>query len=209
MNSINLKSKVDGSVALVLGEIITGIVVLFIGVFMLGSIEPMFGNLQVCTYGTDLGTPQLLLNGTLAESKNMSFTPTAVVSGTCQVHLLVTNMSNGTAGSYLEVREGGTPTTLLANITAPVLSSWTAICGVAGVTAVAKVVNITAFGRNNLTVNSTSYIYCCNALVNRPGPAGQLFQQVVATAAVAFTVFGLVLVCIGLATAIGSLKNMF
>lgn len=199
--------QVDGSVALVLGEIIVGIVVLFIGVFMLASIEPVFGDLNTCTYANDLGTPQLLLNASvgLQQSRNMSFTPTAVARGTCEIYLLVTNNTNVGTGTYLECRNGKTPALLLANITVPATNLWIPIPAING----AIVVNMTAHGTNNVTVNSTSYIRCCNSLIRSAGPAGRYFDQVTATAAVAFSVFGLVLIIIGLVTAICSLKNMF
>ncbi len=199
--------RTDGSVALILGEIIVGVVVLFIGVFMLASVEPVFGDLKVCTLASDAGTPQLVLNGSISMSRNMSFTPTAVARGTCSISLVITNVS-GTTGTYVEARDGGVPTTLLANITMPATNSATNITAISGATGVASVLNLTAYGGDNLTINSTSYIVCCDALVNRPGPAGQYFSQVASTAGICFTVFGLVLIVIGLATAIGSLKNM-
>ncbi len=207
MNSFN--HKVNGSVALVLGEIITGVVVLFIGVFMLATIEPMFGDLQECgTYTNNTGTPQRLFNAGLAHSKNISFTPTAVAREACSVHIMVTNNS-ATTGTYLVCRDGKSPTTLLENISVPITNVWTTIASISGETGVARVINITATGGNNVTVNSTSYITCCSQATQKSGPAGQFFNQTATTAGISFTVFGLVLIVIGLATAIGSLKNMF
>lgn len=196
-----------GNVSLVVGEIIGGIVLLFVGLFMLASIEPMFsGMLTECSYTATTPSGATVLNATLITSKNITFAAATNVQGYCT---LVLNVTNDTAisGSVLEVRIAGI-NTFLKNVTIPAVAEQATISSAIVHSSGNWLANVTAFGGDNVTIPIVgSSLTCCDSLVAQSGPAGRYYSQVVATIAVAFSVFGLLLIVIGLGTAISTLKN--
>jgi len=199
-----------GGVATVIGGVAIGVTVLFIGLFMLTSIDPMFsGRVTECSYVNTAPSAGAALNATAGSgstSANLTFASATNAQG---YMTLVVNISNtsATAGSYLEVRNAAA--SLLGNHTIPAtaqqFTSSTTISHSSG----NYVVNVTAFGDDNLTVPTTgTYVTRCSALVAQAGPAGQHYSSVVSLIGTAFSVFGLVLIIIGLAAAVGSLKSM-
>lgn len=204
--------KIRGSTVVVLGSIIVGIVVLFVGVFMLATIEPVFdGRLTECSYTNTAPSAAAEFNatsGSASTSFNMTFTSATNVQGYLTLVLNISNVS-ATTGSYIEVRNGET-LALLNNHTVPVtaqqFTSSETITHYSG----NYLINVTAFGDNNVTIpTGGSYLRRCSSLTALTTPAGQIYTPMVAAIATIFTVLGLVLIVIGLATAIGSLKSMF
>jgi len=204
-------ANVNGSVAIVIGAVAIGVTVLFIGLFMLSSIDPMFaGRVTECSYTNTAPSAGAALNATAASgstSANLTFASATNLQGYLTLVVNVSNTS-ATTGSYLEVRNAASAA-LLGNHTIPAtdqqFTSSTTISHSSG----NYLVNVTAFGDDNLTVPTTgTYLRRCSALVAQSGPAGQHYNSVVAMIATAFSVFGLVLIVIGLATAVGSLKSM-
>lgn len=202
--------QMRGNVAMTIGAVAIGVTTLFIGLFMLSSIDPMFaGRVTECTYVNTAPSAGAALNATQTSgstSANLTFASATNQQGYLTLVVNVSNTS-ATTGSYLEVRN--TAGTLLNNHTVPAaaqqFTSSTTISHSSG----NYVVNVTAFGGNNLTVPTTgTYLRRCSALVAQAGPAGQHYNSVVALIATAFSVFGLVLIVIGLAYAVGSLKSM-
>jgi hypothetical protein len=207
-----LRNHTKGSVGMIVGEISVGVVVLFVGIFMLASIEPVFaGRLTQCSYTNTAPSAAAYLNASApsgaSTSANMTFATATNLQGTCTLVLNISNVS-ATAGSYIEVRNAAT-LALLNNHTIPTtyqqFTSSTTISHSSG----NYLINVTAFGDDNATITTSgSYLRRCSSLVAQSGPAGQNYDQIVASIATAFAVFGLVLIVVGLATAIGSLRQM-
>lgn len=179
MPSINIKS--DGNVTVAIGAVIVGVVVLFVGIFMLASVDPMFeGRLTECSNVDTAPSAAAALNATSGSgstSANMTFASATNVQGTCTLVLNVSNVS-ATTGSYLEIRNS-TGGALINNHTVPaiaqVFTSSTTIVHASG----NYLANVTAFGGDNVTVpTGGSYLRCCSALVARATVAGQHYNRV-------------------------------
>lgn len=206
---INLRHlEVSGNTAMVVGSVSVGIVMLFVGVFMLTSLEPIFADrIDQCAFTSYAGTPELVLNETELQSANMSFTiATSSQRGQC---ILAANLYNIThqTGAYVEIADALDPDNPFVRIDAPETESSTVVTTTASA-AGTYVINVTTYGYGNVTMNTTSQLSCCTSLVPTEGPAGRIYNPLVTTTGTIFSVLGLILIVIGLATAIGSLKSL-
>jgi hypothetical protein len=197
----------SGSVATIVAELIVGVVVLFVGLFALSSVEPIF-SLDECVYTNYSGTPALPLNASLTAgaTKNMTFAATTIKT-TCDLYANVSNQSTNAAGR-VTVRSGSG--LLLGTITPSATSIMTKVVAIPTNSTGNLVLNFTHIsGIDNVTVEATTtYVSCCTSEVRKSTVAGKYFDPMVQTAAAAFSVFGLIIIVIALATAIGSLKSM-
>lgn len=191
-------------VSAVIITIILGVVVLFVGVFMLASIEPLF-DLDTCAYSSYTGSPEISLNGSANASLIQNYSVTAIASGSCNLTTQVENISatTGTINIY-------SPTgTLLGSITTiPATTSLTQTTGVTSSTGTYSANYTYLNGDGFVNITTTSYMYCCSSMVRDTSIAGRYFDPLTVTAATIFTILGLILIIIGLATAIGMLKGM-
>lgn len=206
-----LKLTFNGSVQQIVLAIVIGLITMFIGVFMLTMFEPLFvGSLTECSFANTAAAAGAALNATSTSgstSANITFASATNVLGYCYLTINVTNVS-AVSGSYLLVRDAMTLGTI-GNLTAPVSSTATYLT--TGITHSTGnwLANVTAVGEDNISVTSTgTHITCCPSLVAQSGPAGQIYPNLNVLAGSVFTILGFVLVMIGLAAALSSIKSM-
>ena len=213
----------------VLIPIILGIILLFIGIFMLSMIEPMFsGMVYACSNSTTSSTPVTQpMNASLNMTRNMTFTaPTLATQNnvlypdaSCILTLNVTNYTNIYSGATLYVRNAANNNALMYTLAyQPSVS--TTMLTFTGLKAKDgggnMVINITTYdvgpiGANpdNYTIGSGTQVLCCSSYTTQQTVAGQVYTPLTTTIGVIFTVLGLVLIIAGLALAIGILKSSF
>lgn len=195
-----------GAVGMMIGEITVGVVLLFVGVFMLAAVEPMFTSINTCSNTSATGTPEIQLNGTTNATDLQNFTIGTLVSGyTCHAVIEVENVSSTSGNVYVRVQGSAT---VLATIPDPTTTSTTTITGLSPTASSVYQLNFTHIGADDINITTNSYVNCCSSLVRSSTPAGQNYDSVVALIGTAFSVMGLLLIIIGLAAAIGSLRNM-
>lgn len=204
--------RMNGSVASLISIIVIGIVLLFVGLFILSTLEPVFQDrLFECSNTNTAPSAGTELNATSASSLTTANITFASITNQRNFCTLVLNISNesATAGSYAEIRNS--VSALLGNHTIPatyqeITTSETIAPATSGAD---YIVNITAFGDDNITLQTSgSYMRCCTTLVAQSGPAGRYYSDIVSLAGVAFGVFGIVLIIVGLAAAVNSLMSM-
>lgn len=186
--------------------IILGVTTLFIGLFMLATIEPLFdGRVYACSYSNAAGSPQIQLNGSVNITGTQSYT-ISNLQGSCALYVNVTNISAG-AGT-VQVRTNGT-TTILSTITVPAGSSLTDVGNVTSAATGTYVGNFTHIGSELANITTGSYLRCCSTLSPRATPAGTIYPVLIPLIGTLFTVFGLILIIVGIAAALAPLKKMF
>lgn len=192
-----------GSVGtIVIMPLIFGVVTLFIGLFTLSTVEPLF-NVTECSFSNTAGSPQIQINGSANESALQNYTVPTLYSDVCTLHVSVLNISAN--GGTLTVYEYP-GTTAVATITNPITAS--RYFSVTPTSNAVYPLNYSYVGEGDLNITTASYVRCCTGTVYRNTPGGTAYDQTVTAIAVAFSVFGLVLIIYALASAIGALKSM-
>lgn len=195
--------SIRGSVGtVVILPIIVGMVIMFVGIFTLNTIEPLF-DVTECGISNADGSPQIQLNGTDNESALQNYTIPTIYAASCtlRVNLLNISAQGGTLTAY---EYPGS--TAVATITDP--DSGSSFFTVTPTSNAVYALNYTYIGDGDLNVTTNSYVRCCTSIVYQQTPGGVAYPTTTAAIGTAFAVFGLVLVIFGLASAIGSLRSM-
>lgn len=194
-----------GDISVALLGIIIGVVILFIGIFLLANIEPMFET-DTCEITSYAGSPEIALNGSANESKIQNYTILAVAAGySCDLITVVENISASGGNIYVRNPTG----TLIQTIsTIPAINSTTNITQAATSAGVWEG-NYTYVGTEVVNITTGSYMQCCSDRIrDTTRISGLYFDQLVTATGTIFAVLGLVLIVVGLAFSVGALKNM-
>jgi len=186
-----------------IGAIVVGVVIMFVGIYMVDAVDLMPVTSMYDTT-TASNTTQLNLNATAGANQNLTFSSLSLATstgGTLTVN--VTNQS-ATSGGTIAVFVN---TVFVGSISVPANSSQTEFD-----------TTLFADGTNNITflasgsaqgglVNVTGAFGNYYDITN-PSDFGNIRNQTVTTTGIAFSVFGLIMIVVGLAMAIRSLHSM-
>lgn len=203
-----MRIHLKGNVGLLIGEVSVGLVMLFVGIFMLSTLEPIF-TLDTCSHSTYAGSPEIEMNGSIDGTALQNFTIAAVAAGgQCNVSVLLENVSANTSGQV----------DIINQVSGAAIGSITVIPATTSATIFEDVsssieelsLNYTyASGHSMVNVTTATHLSCCTSLIRRNTPAGIIYDPLVVAVGAIFSVFGLLLLIFVLAPAIGSLREMF
>jgi uncharacterized membrane protein len=203
-----MRKRSEGSIAAPLMSIVVGVVLLFVGIFMVSLVSNV-GDAYYTedVYTTTTNSTLLTINMTLNQTKWHLIT----VADAYSLATITAHVSNTAA----KASPGGTLTVLqngvsLGTITVPITGTNESDTAFTGVTLTENAVLNLSYratagtGTENVYVNSTA-VYYANDNVNTD--MGDIKDSLVTNTATIFTVLGLVLIVAGLAMAITSLKD--
>lgn len=211
-----LNKRAKGQIGNTIIPVIIGVVMLFVGVFTLSTVEQVFDVTQ-CTNTNYAGSPALRLNGSAGMNgqstgtglQNYSVTVRTDEVGTCSLVVALANES--ATNGYIEVRHYPSDMVILNITSNPANTATHTLTGISTTTGT-YAVNYThkgVVGDNWVNVTTSSYMRCCSATEYKDTVGGQNFSPVTASIATSFVVFGFVLIVYGLSSAILTLKNSF
>lgn len=192
--------KMETSTAL--GSIVTGVVLLFVGIFMISAVSDTFAVSSLYNTRDVSDTDNILLGS--ANVYNHTFaTNTVARDGTGTLYVRAINISNANDRNLELLLDS----VYLSNQTGPISNVTTTLYTVTDVPISSSTTHAITYrytGTGNITIyNATLRYYDTAELTN----TGTIYNNTVSTTGTAFTILGLVLIVVGLAMAINSLKS--